>query len=399
MDAEPLRVVARDVVRADVQPGQHVAAGVNRGVRRAGGAVAAADDVAPLPLTRALRVDGTRERLGLLGAQNLQVREEERLVALDRAADAETVDVLDELAFREAVDVELPLVGVEPRPAAEVEARALETVRPRSRDHGDLAAAVAPVLGGGVAGQHLEFRQRVRVRAQRREVGAAGARLIDVNPVQREVPGAIPGPVHVDAAACVGPRHDAGLRGHERERIAAPRADDGQCLHGLLVDDAAEVPRRAELHQLAAGHYLHALRERAGFERGIEGRRLADANDVSRGHEGLESLDLDLHGVGADLHRFERVRPGVTRHRGEGDARPLAGERNGGARNASARRVRDDTCDAGRGALGPRRRHSRTQGHCQQGRQKTTQPLHEVTLPKQKCGPETRALGDERGTK
>jgi hypothetical protein len=79
------------------EPGQHVAAGVDRSIRRAGGAVAAADDVAPLSLARALGVDGARAGLGLLGAEDLQVGEEKRLVALDRAADAEAVDILDEL--------------------------------------------------------------------------------------------------------------------------------------------------------------------------------------------------------------------------------------------------------------------------------------------------------------
>ena len=68
------------------------------------------------------------------------------------------------------------------------------------------------------------------------------------------------------------------------------RADDGQGLHGLLIDDAAEVPRGAQLHGLGAADDLHGLRERAGFEHGVDGLRLADADHVARGLERLESL-------------------------------------------------------------------------------------------------------------
>ena len=113
----------------------------------------------------------------------------------------------------------------------------------------------------------LNSAERVRIGAQRREVRSARARLVDVDAVEREVPRPIAGAVHVDAATGVGARHDARLRRHERQRIAAARADDRQRLDGPLIDDAPEVARGAQLHGLGAAHDLDGLCDRPGLER------------------------------------------------------------------------------------------------------------------------------------
>ena len=164
-----------------------------------------------------------------------------------------------ELRLAEVVEVVLPLVGVEARRAVEPEAVAVETVGAGARDHGHLAAAVASVLGGVVAGEDAHFVQHVGVDAEGGGVAAALAGIVDVDAVERVVPGAVARAVDVYAAAGGRAGDDAGLGDDEIERIASARADDGQILDGGAGDEVAVVAGGAGLHGFGGGLHFHGV--------------------------------------------------------------------------------------------------------------------------------------------
>ena len=62
VEAEPQRIVGDNVVGGNGDAGQHVAARINRGARRAGGVVASSRHVPEDALPRRLSVDGLRYR-------------------------------------------------------------------------------------------------------------------------------------------------------------------------------------------------------------------------------------------------------------------------------------------------------------------------------------------------
>src|SRR6185436_4629066 len=113
--------------------------------------------------------------------------------------------------------------GIEARSAVEPETVAVETIGARAGDHGYLAARVASVLGGVIAGEYAHFLEHVRVKAEGRGVAAALAGIVDVDTVQRVVPGPVTRAMHVDAAARGGARDDAGLGDNKIQRIATAR--------------------------------------------------------------------------------------------------------------------------------------------------------------------------------
>ena len=123
----------------------------------------------------------------------------------------------------------LVLVRMEPRGLVELENVTVKIVRSGAGDEGHLRARRAPVVGGEVARDDLELRDRIRVRTERREVRSARARVVNVYPVEREVKGAIARAMDVDAATGVGAHHDTGLKVDEAERVASAAADDGKC--------------------------------------------------------------------------------------------------------------------------------------------------------------------------
>ena len=98
--------------------------------------------------------------------RSLNFDKEEGLVLADGAADAAAEDILLKLGFAEVIEIVLPFVGVEAGSAVEPEGIAVKFVAAGAGDHGDLAAAVAAVLGGVVAGEHAEFVEHVRVDAE-----------------------------------------------------------------------------------------------------------------------------------------------------------------------------------------------------------------------------------------
>ena len=157
VQAESLRVVGHHVIGVDRDAGERIARRVNRGSGRAERAIAAVRDVAQEALARRRGVGQTVDGAGLRRREALEIEKEECRVLADGAADAAAVDVLDELAFSEVVEVVGPLVRVEARRAVEPEAVAVKFVRPGLRHEHDVRAAVAADVRGGVAGDDAEF--------------------------------------------------------------------------------------------------------------------------------------------------------------------------------------------------------------------------------------------------
>src|SRR4051794_34459399 len=101
-----LRIAGDHVIRADVDPGKRIAGRVNRRARDAAGAVSAAVYVAQSSLTRGLGVYQLIHGVSVERGERLDVGEDEPLILDDGGADAAAIDVLHELRFALAVDVE-----------------------------------------------------------------------------------------------------------------------------------------------------------------------------------------------------------------------------------------------------------------------------------------------------
>src|SRR5262249_842968 len=215
--------------------------------------------------------------------------------------------------------------------------------------------------GGAVAGHQAKLGEHVGINAEGGGVRSALARVVDVDAVERVVPGAVARAVHVNAAAGVGAVDDAGLRIDEVQRITPARGDDRQIHHLLGRDRVAVVARAARLHDFGPRGYFDCFGERAHFEPGVDGRRLPDRDAIARGDKAAETLGFDLHGVVARLHGFEDVRASAGRRRGEGHAGGFIGELYGCARDGCAARVFDETEYTRSGALSEDRRAEKKQ--------------------------------------
>ena len=320
VEAEALGIVLRDVVGADVEAGQGIAGGIDGSSGGSGGLIAAAFDVAQEAGAGGGGVDEAVGGAAGAGAQGLHLAEEEGLVLDDGSGDAAAVDILLELGLAEIVEVVLPLVGVEARGAIEPEAVAVEIVGAGAGDHGDLAAGVAAVLGGVVAGENAHFVEHVGVDAEGGGVAAALAGIVDVDAVEGVVPGAVACAVDVDAAAGGRAGDDAGLGDDEIERIASARADDGQVFDGGAGDEIAVVAGVGGLHGFGSGLHFHGVDERADFELDVDGGGLADVDQVVAGAEFAKALGFDVELVGAGLHGLEGVGAGGGGAGFEGEA-------------------------------------------------------------------------------
>src|SRR5689334_4921881 len=91
----------------------------------------------------------------------------------ERPAEAAAVDMLNELVLWQSGNSIRIALGVKPGRSIIFEEVAVEIVRPRTRDQRHLRAAAPAQFGREVARHDLEFLNRIRVRAQRREVRAA----------------------------------------------------------------------------------------------------------------------------------------------------------------------------------------------------------------------------------
>jgi hypothetical protein len=80
-------------------------------------------------LPRGCCVHQAVDRPRLRCSQALNVREKERLVTPNRAANAAAVNVLHELAFAEVVEVLRPFIRIQSRRAIEPESVSMEFVR------------------------------------------------------------------------------------------------------------------------------------------------------------------------------------------------------------------------------------------------------------------------------
>ena len=173
VEAEVLRVAGADVVGADAEAGQGIARRVDRSSGSAGGLITPAFHIPQNALTRGGRVHGARRAGAGARMQSLVFEKEKGLVLDHRAADAAAENILLQLRLADAIDVVLPFVGVEARRAVKPEAVPMEIVGAGARDHRNLAAAVAPRLGGIVAGEMRIRPSCLKVHAERGGVGAA----------------------------------------------------------------------------------------------------------------------------------------------------------------------------------------------------------------------------------
>jgi hypothetical protein len=161
-----------------------------------------------------------------------------------------------------------------------------------------------------------------------------------------EVPRPVARAVHVDAAAGVGARDDARLREDEVQRVASASAEDGQALDRALIEGGAQVPRRVRLDDVGRRADFHGFFESPGIQRRVHRRRITDPHDVAGGGEALEALEFHRDGVGADLHRLERVDACGTADRCQLDAGGLVGQGDGGAGDDRTGAIHDDAGDA-----------------------------------------------------
>src|SRR5262249_48065727 len=212
VESETLRVARADIVSSDADAGQHVAVRIDRCAGDTRRKIAPALHVAEDALAGLGRVDSARGHRAGARAQRLNFEEKERAVLDDRSADAAAEDILLELRLAHVVHGVLPLVGVEARRAIEPKAVAVKLIAARARHHRDLSAGVAAILRGAVAGHQAKLGEHVGINAEGGGVRSALARVVDVDAVERVVPGAVARAVHVNAAAGVGAVDDAGLR-------------------------------------------------------------------------------------------------------------------------------------------------------------------------------------------
>src|SRR5258707_1002106 len=96
-------------------------------------------------------------------------------------------------------------------------------------------------------------------------------------------------------------------------------------------------------------------RKEVVLEPPVDGGGRADGHRVAGGDEAAEAGGLDLHGVGARLHRLEDVSAGAGRVGGERNSGAFIGEFDGGIGHKGAARILHYAEDARGGALGKQR--------------------------------------------
>ena len=300
--AGPLRVRLGIELRHDVRGG-----GIPPALRddvareRRAGTERVVDDAGQLgevPLAHAHRGHGREVGLGRGQPQALVVREDERLVLDDRAADRAAELVLREVALRPSRAVVEPVVGVEGIVAQELEDAAVELVRPRLDLEADDAAQRLAELGR--VGARLELELLESVRAREDDHGLEPG-LVVVDPVEhvvvvaralavrgeprRRTPGQAARAVDVPSGDAA---QDAGHRAGEAHEVAAV---EGQGLDLLLDDGGAEIGRRG-LQERRLGLDLDDLGHGAELERNVDAHLLVDADEHVRLRHLLEARDL-----------------------------------------------------------------------------------------------------------
>ena len=236
---------------------------------------------------RRRRIEEQRASLPLPVA--LVRREEEHLVAGDRAAYVRTPLVLDErwsldLVLRGGVGVVEEGVGIEDPVAEEFVGRAMELIAAGLGGHVDHAAGETPEFRTQVVGLDLEFLHRVLRGHQsgQVDVGHVDRRAVERRRALVGLPAAdlVVAPsedVHAGGALhglALG--HDARRQGHKVEDVAAVQ---GRLGHFPRLDDLAE-RRGLRLQQGCLRHDLHNL------------GHLADLQDRIDANAGLD-LDRD----------------------------------------------------------------------------------------------------------
>ena len=261
-------------------------------------------------------------------AQPLKVDKEKCLVLDERAAEGEAGDFLDELGLPKTLFLAGRVIGIESWSLIEKVGRTVIVVGPGTSDHLHLRTAVASVFGREVTGYDAKFREHVGIRAQGREVGASGAGFIDVDTIERVVPGTIAGSVGMDTSArnvraslIEATRiHDAGFEFDQRESIAAPAGYDGQGIQSGVINKVADVAGGRSLNQLGGCIHDHGFRDRTHLEGRRESSGLTDGDHVPSRGKCLETRLRDLHCVSPRLHRVEHIRAGRRRLASEGNS-------------------------------------------------------------------------------
>ncbi len=379
------RRVKGDVIQRDrVEPARRDEVAGERGARGGGRIVNRHRELGEVAGAHLHRRHGRHEGEALRQLEALVVAEEERLVLLQRTADAAAELILIERRLRPGGREEV--AGVEPIVPVELETRSVEVVRPGLGDDVDDATRGAADFGGVHVG--LDFHLRDRVDRRLDDHGADVA-LVVVDAVQQLVVLVVHRAVDRDRrrlAAIVG----AGAAG-ERVRHAFVRARHElhqphevapvhrQILHGLLGDQRTE-RRRIGLHERRLGGDRDVFRNGADLQLHVESRAIARRQRHVRGL-GRESLKLDLHGVAADRQQAEGIVAGAFGRHDTGLVRAdvLDGDGHTGQHGAGA--VGHAADDVGRGDLsGGHRREDEATG---EDAGTPTSRAHTVSLPLQ----------------
>ena len=230
-------------------------------------------------------------------------REEEQLVLQlthrDGATDRVRVLLVVErgrsaVLERVRAPVSSPRVRLQLVVAHEVRRVAAEAAATALRDDADLAAARAPVLGHVVAGQNLDFLDRVHV--LNADDGARSPRADRRRAVDGDV--VLVAAAAVDAEASVGeageavvveaPADDARLQPGDANRVAAV---EGDLLDVLRLDRFSQ--RGIALQRRLFGGDGHLLGQRAGFKREVERERAGGVELHVGAGDFLEAAQLD----------------------------------------------------------------------------------------------------------
>src|SRR5438309_5127836 len=176
-------------------------------------------------------------------AQELEIAKKECLILLDRSAQAEAPNLLDELIPGQwwSRDLVRHLIRIETWRLIKEKHVAMERIRAAARHHGDIASAGSADISGGISCHHAEFRQHVGIGTNGRRTGSGRAGLVSVDSIQCVIPGAVTRSVHVNSAPGVGPHHNTRLKIHEIERIPALGIHNRQIRDRDLIYQIAEV--------------------------------------------------------------------------------------------------------------------------------------------------------------
>ncbi len=321
VDAKVARVVLKNVERGNAvgrdcarTGGQsRVSRRIDRGPGLARIRVTSADDIPEDALFGQRSVNRSRPCVRADLALTLVVEEEECPVLDDRSAHVPAILMLKQKRPGDIVQVVPPLVGRQRAVAMKVEEISMKIVGARLGHQRHLSAARTTELGRRVAGDDPKFLKRIRIRADRRKLGSARRRFVDVDAVERVVERPVARSVDVRAAAGVRSGVHAWLQADKDQGIATARSrfeTERQIDQRLVVHRRAEVARSRCLHALVRSAHFDNVFGCSDLERRIDRQRHADSQNVGSRNVLLEALHFDSDRVRPELHAVKNVNAG-----------------------------------------------------------------------------------------